>query len=442
MIPRLLLCALLLAATVPAQRPAPRKKTAPKPATVKPAPDRWTLASVLVSGNKIFPSEAIVAASGLQPGATVQVPDLRRATDLLTDAGAFETLSYRYATKDDRLTVTFEVQEVPDLYPVGFQRLEVPDAELLRLLQEKVPLFGPHVPATGAMVKRIAGALQARLGFTIIGRLVSDPRRGALVMSFRPADAPPVVSFVKFEGSSVLRDVDLQKAFFQIAVGVPYTEDRLRELLDSTIRPLFEEKGRLKVSFGPLRTEPAKEIDGLIVTVPVEDGEEFLFGVVRFDGHEQLSAIELARMARIEEAEVANFALVNKALAAIDFRYRREGYLHAKAAFERTLIEKTHSVDLLIKIQEGSRYLFRRLEIKGLDINSAAAVRKRWALERGKPYDASYPDTFLKHIEQEAMFDRLAKTASRITIDEEAKMVDVEIEFKGEAPKPRRPVPD
>ena len=81
---------------------------------------------------------------------------------------------------------------------------------------------------------------------------------------------------------------------------------------------------------------------------------------------------------------------------------------------------------------------FRTLEIKGLDINGEAAVRKRWGIKRGQPFDGAYPELFLKRIQEEAMFDRLAKTNSRIRVDEAAKAVDVELDFKGEAPV-RRP---
>lgn len=286
------------------------------------------------------------------------------------------------------------------------------------------------------MVKRIVAALESYLatrnqGTRVIGRLVSAPG-GKLVMTFRPAEQPPSITFVKFENSTVLRAEDLQKAFYQVALGIPYTEERLRELLDHNIRPLFEEKGRLQVRFGPFRTEESKEPAGLVVTVPVAEGEEFHFGKVRLAGNTKLPERELGRLVKLEEDQMANFALVNKAVADIEARYKRDGYMHVKATVERTLAEKTKAVDLVIRILEGDRYTFRNLEIKGIDINAAAAVRKRWGIQRGQPFDESYPGTFLKHIEEEAMFDRLAKTAFHVTVDEESKMVDVQLEFVGE----------
>ncbi len=426
--------AMLAAATLAAQRPAERKKTPAKPAAAATA-DSGTLTSVEVTGNKAFSAEVIARASGLETGRVVTSENLRRSVELLTATGAFETLSYRYRTEGGKLAVTFEVQEVADLYPVGFERLGKPDADLAKLLGDKVPLFGSQIPATGAMIKRIVDALEGSLGMKVAGRLLPKAP-GKLVMTFRPTEPPPVMAYVRFEGSAVLRAEDLQKAFYQVSVGVPYTEERLHELLDATARPLFEEKGRLQVRFGPFRTEESTEATGLLVNVPVADGDEFVFGKIRFAGQGLLAEKELERLAGLEEGELANFALVNKALAAIEARYQRGGYLKVKTAVERALSERTKTADLTIRIQQGDRYLFRRLEIKGLDINAGAAVSKRWGIQRGQPFDASYPEVFRKRIEEEGMFDQLAKTASRVTVDEEAKMVDVELVFTGEPAKP------
>lgn len=439
----LLACALILPAMA-AQRRATRPGPAP-PKTQPPASTRWPLAAIDVSGNKVFPTEAIVRVTGLKLGDAVNAKDFERAVERLTETGAFESLAFRYEPVDGKLAVTFEVQEVIDLHPVGFERLEIPDAELMQVLAEKVPLFGPQVPATGRMVKRIIEALESYLpsrdrSSRILGRLL-PARDGKLMMKFLPADLPPSITFVKFEGSAVLRAEDLQSAFFQVAVGAPYTEARLRELLDYNIRPLFEEKGRLQVRFGPIRVEESKDPAGVVVTVPVQDGEEFRFGEVRFAGNTQFPGKELGRVARLEADEVANFALVNKAVADIERLYKRNGFLHVKAAVERRLDEKKQTVDLLMRVQQGDQYKFRSLEIKGIDINAAAAVRRRWGIQRDQPFDSSYPEVFIQRIIEEAMFDHLAKITHRVTVDEESKMVDVEVAFLPEPVKKPRSIP-
>jgi outer membrane protein assembly factor BamA len=340
------------------------------------------------------------------------------------------------------MAVTFEVQEVIDLFPVGFDRLPVPDAELLKHLGEKVPLFGPHIPATGPMMQRIVQEIESYLAAQnqatkVIGRLTPAPD-GRMVMTFRPEAAPPAITLVAFEGSQALRDVDLQAALFQSAVGELYTERRLTELLDSTIRPLFEEKGRLRVKFGPYRVEESASPIGVKITVPVEEGEEFQFGALQFPTGTAIPTRDLERLARFEEGSAANFAQVNRALADIDRLYRRNGFLRAKASVERTIHDDSKKVDLRLRIQEGNQYRLRNLVIQGLDLIGEAAERKRWGIKPGQAYDASYPEVFVSRIQEEQMFESLGKVTHRETIDEEAKSVDVELVFLSAPPQPKR----
>jgi len=441
-------CWILIAAVLLAQRPAkpPAKRpAAPKAPAVtepQPTPARWPLRTITITGAKVFPVQAILRATGLKVEEMVSVADFKQAVQRLTDTGGFETISFRYEPLGKAMAVTFQVQEVVDLYPVGFERLDVPDAELMRALTERVPLFGPQVPATGAMAQRIVQALEAHLGGRkVVGRLASIPGGGGLRMTFRPAEAPPSITFVKFEGSKALRDVDLQGAFYQAAVGVPYVESRLHELLDSNIRPKFEEKGRLRVRFGPFRVEESKAPAGVQVTVPVAEGDEFRFGETGFAGNSAFPNKDLARLARLEPGEMANFALVGQSVASIERLYQRTGFLHVKTSVERKVDDEKKSVNLVLRVEEGGQYRFRTLEVKGIDINAAAAVRRRWGIQRGQPFDGAYPETFLKRIHDEAMFDRLAKITHRVTIDEQEKAVDVELVFVAEAPKPRKKAP-
>ena len=72
----------------------------------------------------------------------------------------------------------------------------------------------------------------------------------------------------------VVPQATLQDAINPTAVGSPYTEDRFREILNSSVRPIYEARGRLRVAF-TLKTEPSKDVQGLNVIVTVDEGESF-----------------------------------------------------------------------------------------------------------------------------------------------------------------------
>jgi len=419
-----------------APRPPARKKPAAKAKAAQPVtPDKWPLAAIQVTGNKIFPTDAIVKATGLRVGSLVNRSDFERGLQRLTDSGAFETGSFRYDPAGDKLSVTFDVREVVDIYPIAFERLDVPREEIMQALAARVPLFGAQIPATGLMVKHIQAALHEFLAsrnedMEIVGALAPGSG-GKLAMTFRPAAAPPKIVYVKFENSKRISAEALQKALFGSSVGAYYTENHLQDLLNGNIRPLYEEKGLLMVRFGPFHIEESKEPEGVIVTVPVQEGEEFHFDHIDFEGNTHVSSTELRHLTKLSTDALANFTLVHKAAGEIERRYQRDGYMNAKAVPEPVYNVAKKTVDEIFHITEGSTYTMRELTIKGLDINTEAEIRKMWGLNRGQPFDAAYPQTFLKRIEEDALFENLSGTSHHENVDESGKTVDVALEFRG-----------
>jgi hypothetical protein len=62
---------------------------------------------------------------------------------------------------------------------------------------------------------------------------------------------------------------------------------------------------------------------------------------------------------------------------------------------------------------------------------SEPAIRKMWGAKEGKPFDAGYPETFLKDVHDQGIFDNLGDTTSQMKINEDAKTVDVTLVFLG-----------
>ncbi len=63
---------------------------------------------------------------------------------------------------------------------------------------------------------------------------------------------------------------------------------------------------------------------------------------------------------------------------------------------------------------------------------SEPAIRKAWDLKTGSPFQPEYPDSFLKDIRDEGIFDNLGKTRAETQINEASKTVDVTLYFSGD----------
>ncbi len=424
------LCAISAdAQTTRKRRPVPASKPAPAPE----AP--WPIEEVRVEGHRIYALEPILAATALQPGQPGDQPLFEAARDRLIATGAFASVGFRYepASNGRGYLVTFEVAEIEQIYPFRFDNLPLADAALREFLRRAEPLFTDKIPGSRPLLDRWARRIEEFLAQSnhaekVIARLSAD-RPDELYVLFHPAAAPPVVAEVRFRNHQVIPATVLQNAIAGVAIGSTYTEARFRQLLETSIRPLYEARGRIGVAFPKVETERATDVKGLVVTVHVEEGPGYDFGDVVVDGTQTLDR-ELGRLTNLQSGDVASFEKVAAALDRIRERLRAGGYMGVSISVERRLDQAKRKVDLLIHVLPGSQYTFGKLAIEGLDIHAEAAVKKMWGLDAGKPFNSGYPDHFLARIREEGIFENLGKTASRIQVNDRDLTVDVTLVFR------------
>ena len=396
--------------------------------------DAFPLRAVSILGNSLFSQEEILTATGLQIGEKVTPLDFQRALKQLSGSGVFESLEFQYGPQGDGYHVTFQVTEAQELYPVRFEGMDEPAEQLHQLLRDKVPLYDGKAPSEGPMIRLIGGILEQRRReqgkeARVIGRMM--PRSGSedeFDLVFQPPSAIKTIAFVTFENSGDLSPLDLQRRFNQAAMGVPFSQPRLKELLRHNVRPLYETKGRLGVSFCPCTAEPDTETEGILVRVHVEQGPQYRFGRIGFAENSLVDTGELAGLIPFRTGETADMSRVEKALADMDQRMQAVGYIRALARYDRKIREQDRQVDILIEVQPGALYRFGKLTITGLDLEGEAAVKKRWVFALGDPFNSSYPNAFLQRVR--GMFDNLSKTDAKVRINEKDKSVDVELIFQ------------
>ena len=383
-------CALL-----PAQTRRPRKPAA-KPSAAAPAtdPSKWPLESFSVKGNSHYTREQIFAQSGLRLGQPVTKADFDTARDRLVASGAFISVNCGYEPAPDGkgYAANIEVVEVAELYPLHVEDLPVTDAELLAFAKPKDALAGPKIPGTKEAVARYKDYLTELLAAKnykepIAGSLTSETPPDLIVL-FRPIAARLNISHVKFTGTAAIPLTTLQNKIAEVARGVPYSETTFRVLLDHNIRPLYEAKGRMRVTFPKITTEPDPNVKAVIVSVEVVEGPVYKLGKVQVAGAGKDA--ELEKLADLKSGETANFDEVNAASQRIDQSLHRAATAYLSES-ERHYNDEAKTVDLMIRVHPGPQFIFTKLNIVGLDIETEPTIRKMWGLKEGKPFNEDYP---------------------------------------------------
>lgn len=425
----LALCLLCGPAVVAQQK---KKATAPPPPD---APTVFPLETLKVTGNKIIASEKIVAASGLKIGAPMLKDDFDTAREKLMATGAFLSVGYEFKPNAAKTGYdgVFDVAEIDQLYPYRFEDLPVPDNDLRAALRKQELILGDQIPGTPEVIGRYVREIQSLVGnkVKVTGKINSD-LPGQLAIVFRPDTPKPQIAEVHFTGNKVLPVAPLMRALGEVAIGTAYSETAVRLLLDASVRPLYDARGRIRVKFTNVATSPAAhDVDGVAVNVTVDEGESYSLGAIKYAGATRQEADQMQKISNIRGADIANFDDVNAGVEKINAWFRNKGYLKCAGHVDRQIDDPAHRVDISVVIDPGPLYTMGRLEIVGLDLLSEPVIRKMWALKPGNGFEPGYPDSFLNDVRSQGIFDNLGKTAAESNIDEKTHTVDVKLTFGG-----------
>ncbi len=442
----LVLCGLGLA-QAPSQRLPAKKSAAPKPEAPAAAPAKWPVESIIVEGLRNYTREQVIQVTGLKSGQLAGKAEFETARDRLVASGAFETVGYKFEPGPAKqgYVATFQVTEVDPLFPVHFEELGVPDAQLDAVLRTRDPLYSrTKLPATKVVVDRYTAWIQeflASKGLTekIAGK-VTPVTSDEFAIVFRPARNLPAVAQVTFQGNQVIPQGVLREAIHGTGIGSAYTEAGFREVLNNAVRPLYEQRGRVRVAFPEIRAEPVEDVAGVHVFVKVDEGQSYELGKVTIAGQSPVDAAVLIKTGDFKTGDVANFDRVNDGIEKIRKAVRHAGYLDVKVAPERKINDEKKTVDVAVRIEPGAQYLMGKLTIAGLDLNGEAEINRIWTMKEGKPLNPDYPDYFLSRIKEEALFEGLGTTKSDMKVNAQAHTADVTLTFGGEDPtkKPGR----
>ena len=248
------------------------------------AEDAFPLRGIEFEGSRNFSDEDLAAVTGLELGQPVRKRDFDLAMRRLNEAGVFESMSYRYGPQGDGYKLTIALQELPELFPVRFDGFDAPDETLAGLLRDSLPLYVGLVPGGGPMVRMIVNTLQAwrgeRGGEEDVVANIAPSGDGGFEMVIGPERETSNIAFTRFRGTGQINALELQRIFNQSAIGEPYSDARLKELLHYNARPVFTEQGYMGVTFCPCEIQQDPNSQGLLVDVQVEPGEVYLFGDV------------------------------------------------------------------------------------------------------------------------------------------------------------------
>ena len=267
----------------------------------------------------------------------------------------------------------------------------------------------------------------------VAGHVTSE--NGETFVVFSPPGQLPAVATIAFTGNKVIASTQLQNIVHPIAVGSQFRESRFRELLEVSVRPVYEARGRLRMKFTKVETKPSEGgVKGLAVTVAIEEGESFSFGTISIAGVPG-GEDDLIKAAAIPESEVADMQIVTAAQDRMLRLMRSRSHMAAAITVDRRIIDKDRLCHLAFSITPGPKYSMGRLLFQGLDLHGEHEMRRIWTMKPGGPFNGEYPDLFVNRVKEEKLFDELTNLRAVSTPNPQALTVDVKLIFNERKPK-------
>ena len=390
---------------------------------------------VHVEGNLRLKASAVVAASGLHLNTQVTRADLDKAAQRLFDTGLFTGMNYRYApiAKDASggQSVTFMVKEEATRATVVLDIPGIePDQMWTQLLGDS-SLIDRVIPASQAATAYYLHQIEAAL--TKAGRPAklttqdeSDFATNAPLLVVQPVNKPEIAD-LSFEGNEAIATQVIKDRILKLAVGRPFSEREFRLILDSNIRPLFEEKGLLSVAFSKIRT--TSNADGSVsVITAIDDGRVWQLGKVEIEG-DDLPLDKMLAAGKFASGRVANWKEFLAGIGNMQTVLQHDGYISASSKPARNFQPATGVVDVTVRVNKGKQYRFASIEITGLGEADRGKALELWRLQPGQPMDGPYINEYLKSVFKRV---RPAKTnvSSGIKIRPGTDQVEVTVAFK------------
>ena len=404
------------------------------------------LTNIEVVGLKRVPREQVIASSELRIGQAVDPSLLDAAATKLMQSGLFKKLTYRVRGRASEVTVTFEVEEANRSLPVVFENFVwFTDEELANAIRNDIPFFNGTAPEAGDATEKIVQSLQRLLNERKIpGRVevmpYNDLAKGTQEFLFTVRGVKIPVCSLRFPGAEAVPEAELINAS-QPLINSDFSRKDISGFATYTLFPLYRRLGRLRAQFqepAPTKAENlANCVDGVTVTVPVDEGIVYSWAKSDWNGNHSLSATELSAALGMKTGEIADGSKIDAGLKEVSKAYGRKGYLVVRIKESSQFDDSAHWVSYQFTVYEGPQYHMGTLVINGLAPDLTQNLKESWTLQSGAVFDESYVEDFRLNtlprfigtqMQRSLAFHATAQTVTKP--DAQKLTVDVVITFK------------
>jgi outer membrane protein assembly factor BamA len=236
------------------------------------------------------------------------------------------------------------------------------------------------------------------------------------------------VCALRIEGAAAVSEAELKDA--ASLVGTDYSRSFTVGLSSGTLRQIYRRRGFWKAEFAPpIAALNQAACAGTSVTLRVSEGPAYLWDHAEWSGQSVLTTKDLDARLGLKPGEVADVGKIEAGLRLVHSAYEVQGYLNQTVKFEPRLDDAARRATFAFTVAEGPQFRMGTLELVGFAPRDEANLRKKWKIQSGDVYDASYLTVFIREAVAPIMGTGTARrtVSPQTQVDQRARVVNVRI---------------
>ena len=393
---------------------------------------------VVVTGTRRIEPDAIKAVIGTKVGEPFSEERLAEDVRRIYALGFFHDVRVEVgAATNGGAQVTYVVEENPVIRQVSITGNEELGSDDIK---EKLTVtVGSTVdyPLLLENAARIEAQYQAKGYYLAKVKYVLEPMgEGAVGVNFDVVEGKKLrLTEIDFRGNEALSDRQLEKVMQTKTWGLTsyvsqlwdssglYAEPIFYQDLDK-IQRLYMDQGYIRVAIG----EPHVDVqeDGLVVSVDITEGPQFLVGTVDILGDETMDREQLFALVALEPGEVFSRSTLSADVDRLRGYYADRGFFDASVSPITNVDPEKKQIATSFEVKKGELYFVEGIDVNGNMRTADTVVRRQLAIGEGELYSAQAVATSKQRVQRLGYFEEVEVQAKPTDVPNRVAMsVDV-----------------
>ena len=354
--------------------------------------------SIEIKGLKRIEESAVKAKITQKIGETLSQEKTNEDIKNIFKMGYFDDVLAEIEPFEGGIRLIYVVKEKPIITKIEFQgNQEFKDSKL----KEKITISTGAI-ADAVLIQDNANKLRAfyeEEGYWLshIVPVIKTVSQDEVTLTYQIEEGPKVrIKDIVIEGNQALSSGKIKGAMatkewwiFSFITSSGYFQKERMELDIERIRDLYFNNGFIKVAVGEPKIQLTDNKKGMIITIPISEGDQFKVSSVEVTNNRVFSDEEIKDKITMLPNEPFSKKTLRKDIFSISELYSQHGYALITVTPDIIPDENKKLVQVILKIDEGAKYKIGRIEISGNTKTRDKVIRREVRLDEGDVFNSA-----------------------------------------------------